>query len=75
MSLYVKVGDLCDYCGELARRPRGVDVPGLWADGSVLRAKKTKSNGIECADCQWWKFEDFCASQGCSAANPVLHID
>lgn len=75
MSLYVKVSDHCDHCGERARRPRGLGVPLVWAGGGRLEAKKTVTNGIECADCQWWGFDDFCQSQGCSAYNPVLHVE
>jgi hypothetical protein len=72
---YVKITDVCDYCGEIARRPHGEGVPETWADGEPLRPKKNKTEGIKCADCQWWDFDEFCQSQGCSAAHPYRSYD
>lgn len=72
---YVKLSDECGYCGEPARKERGEGVPQAWASGAPLRAKKNKSRGVICADCQWWDFDEFCQSQGCGAAHPYRNFD
>lgn len=72
MGRYINRKHECDYCGELARRPRHEEVPETWHDGQPLKPV-WNSSGIKCADCQWFDFDEFCQSQGCSAANPVRY--
>lgn len=74
MGQYIKNDERCDHCLELAKRPRGEGVPETWHDGTPIKPLKNKSRGTICADCRWWDFDDFCRSQGCTAAHPIVHI-
>lgn len=70
---YINLKHECDYCGELARRPRHPEVPETWHDGQPIKPIRNKTLGIKCADCQWASFDDFCGSQGVSPHNPVRY--
>lgn len=73
--MYIKVSEKCDVCGELARAPIADCFPDKWADGDEVRPIKNKTVGTKCRTCRYSDFDDFCASQGVSASNPVLHVD
>ena len=73
--MYIKVAETCDYCGELARAPIADCFPIMWPDGGAVLPIKSKSAGTKCRTCRYSDFDDFCASQGVSALNPVLHVD
>lgn len=73
--MYIKKLEECDYCGELARAPIDKCFPSTWADGREVRPIKNKTIGTKCRTCNYSSFDDFCASQGCSAARPYLTID
>lgn len=67
---YIKNGTACEYCGKDAKAPTDLK----WSDGLAVKPISNKTIGIMCAECCYYDFDDFCRSQGCSAAHPVLHI-
>lgn len=73
--MYIKVSEECEYCGEPARAPIADCFPDKWASGEKVLPIKNKTVGTKCRTCVYSDFDDFCHSQGCSASNPVLHID
>ena len=73
--MYIKVAEECDYCGEMARAPIADPFPSTWADGQSVTPIKNKTIGTKCRTCRYSDFDDFCASQGVSASNPVLYVD
>lgn len=73
MGRYINKKHECEFCGEIARRPRHEEVPECWHDGGKIEPK-WDSRGIICADCQWFNFEEFCHSQGVSPHNPVKYF-